>query len=590
MQILKENSITQKTWLKIQSDNVLSKKVEDIYKIESIRAKILLNRGVSLEDIPVFIDPKLKNSMKDPFLIKDMAELTKRIHHYLISGEKIMLLGDYDVDGITSTTILFSYLKNLKANVDTYIPNRYNEGYGISFKALENIAKIKPKLLILLDNGTVSFNEILKAKEEGIEVIIIDHHAVDTKLPEATAFVNPKRGDDRSLNENLCTVGLVFLVLVALNSYLESKNYFTEKNVAKENLMKYLDLVALGTVCDMMPLVGLNRALVFQGIKIIHKRENIGLKALADSLGINKPIDVESLGFSFGACINAGSRMGESRLALDLFLATEEAVAINLAQRLISLNQQRQVEEDKIIQAATLEISQQNLEEESVIFVGSQFWSAGIVGIIAGRIKENYGKPALIYSVDEASGVATGSGRSIEGVDLGNIIIGAKQKGLLLKGGGHSQAAGFSFAMEKKEELFSFLKEKVNFALRNKEVKRNLIVDEVLPIYAINENFATNLVQLQPFGINFKEPTFMLSNVCLSNIKQIGRNKNHLMMDVSDIKYKLKAFCYKALPSILGENILQHENKFVDMVVETKLNFYQGKNYVNLVILDIASS
>jgi single-stranded-DNA-specific exonuclease len=398
-------------------------------------------------------------------------------------------------------------------------------------------------------------------------------------------------------------VGLVFLSAVALNSYLDAKKYFGE-GIVKENLLKYLDLVALGTVCDMVPLVGFNRAAVFQGLKVMHKRENIGLRALADSLNINKPLDVETLGFAFGACINAGSRMGESRLALDLFLSEQESVAMVLAQKLIDLNLQRQAEEDKIIQAAVGEISSSNspslakgwtqsgrgsgINESPLIFVGSHLWSSGIVGIIAGRIKENYGKPALIYSVDTEKGIATGSGRSVEGVDLGNIIIGAKQKGLLLKGGGHSQAAGFSFAMDKKDELFTFLAEKVNFALKNKVVERNLMVDEVLPITALNESFATNLSQLQPFGINFKEPTFMLSRVCLANVKQIGKNKNHLMMDVVDNRYKLKAFCYKSIPSLLGESILANEDKFVDVVVEAKLNFYQGKNYVNLVILDIA--
>ncbi|MCL2567360.1 MAG: single-stranded-DNA-specific exonuclease RecJ [Alphaproteobacteria bacterium] len=587
MQILKEKSATQKTWLKEPSDNNLAKKSEDLYKIPVLLANILLSRGVSLADIPTFLDPKLKNSMKDPFLLQDMQKFCDRIHKALTANEKIMILGDYDVDGITSTAILFSYLKNLNANVDSYIPNRYSEGYGVSFKALENILKNKPDILILLDNGTVSFAEIAEANEKGIEVIIIDHHATDTQIPQTVAFINPKRNDDTSKNENLCTAGLVFLSLAALNSHLDGKNYFTA-GMVKENLLKYLDLVALGTVCDMVPLVGFNRAVVFQGLKIMHRRENIGLKVLADCLNINKPLDVETLGFSFGACINAGSRMGESALALDLFLEKEEHLAVNLAQRLISLNQQRQAEEDKIIQAATQEIASLNLEESPLIFVGSPYWSSGIVGIISGRIKENYGKPALIYSVDEEQGIATGSGRSIENVDLGNIIIGAKQKGLLIKGGGHSQAAGFSFALEKKDELFVFLQEKINFALKNKIIERNLMVDAVLPINAINENFAASLSQLQPFGINFKEPTFMLSKVCLANIKQVGKNKNHIMLDVVDNKYKLRAFCYKSIPSLLGESILQNENKFVDVVVEAKLNFYQGKNYVNLIILDIA--
>lgn len=589
MQILNDQSSSGKTWLKITIDTEVAKKVSILYKIEIILATILLNRGVSIEDIPSFLDPKLKHQMQDPNLLKDMDKFCKRIHKSLDNKEKIIILGDYDVDGITSSSMLYKYLKNLQAKVQTYIPNRYTEGYGISLKALENIAKEKPKLLILLDNGSVSFSEVKKAKELGMDVLIVDHHSVDIELPEVEAFINPKQIDDLSNNNNLCTAGLVFMCMVALNSYLEEENYFSKNKIKKENILNYLDLVALGTVCDMVPLQGLNRALVFQGLKIMHKRENISIRSLSDALCINKAIDVETLGFSFGPCINAGSRMGDSQLPLNLFTTEESYVADSLANKLIMLNEKRQEEEDKIIQSATVEIANKKLENNSVIFVGSEYWSGGIVGIIAGRIKENYGKPALIFSIDKEKGIATGSGRSVEGVDLGNIIIGAKQKGLLLKGGGHSQAVGFSLSMEKEAELFEFIESKVKFALKNKALSRNIDVDEVLSLYAINEKLANEISKIQPFGINFKEPVFMLSNVKITNVKQIGKNKNHLMLDITDgFKYKTKAFCYKCLPSILGESIIANENKFVDVVISVKLNFYQGKNYVNLVIIDIS--
>lgn len=589
MQILKDKSLSGKVWLKNPVNTELTHKVSSLYNIDLQLANILLNRGVSLSDIPSFLDPKLKHQMEDPFLLKDMDKLCDRLLKAFIAKEKIVILGDYDVDGITSSSVLFKYLQNLSANVSTYIPDRYNEGYGISIKALENIAKQKPKVLILLDNGSVSYDEVLKAKSLGIDVIIVDHHSVDVNFPEAVAFVNPKRPDDLSNNNNLCTAGLVFLVVVALNSYLEKQNFFVEKKMTKENVLKYLDLVALGTVCDMVPLVGLNRALVFQGLKIMHKRENVSLRSLSDNLGINKPLDVETLGFSFGPCINAGSRMGNSQLPLDLFLASESYIADSLSNQLILLNQKRQEEEDKIIQSATIEIAKNNLEDNQSIFVGSHFWSSGIVGIIAGRVKENYGKPALIYSIDKEKNIATGSGRSIEGIDLGNIIIGAKQKDLLIKGGGHSQAVGFSFSLDKEKELFEFIESKIKYALKNKVVERNVVVDDILSIYAMNEKLANDINLIQPFGINFKEPVFMISNVKLNNVKQIGKNKNHLMVEVSDgFKYKTKAFCYKCLPAVLGESIISKEGQFVDLVVSVKLNFYQGKNYINLVINDIA--
>jgi len=377
------------------------------------------------------------------------------------------------------------------------------------------------------------------------------------------------------------------MFLVALNNYLLLENNI--KDNKKIDLLPYLDLVAMGTICDMVPLIGVNRAFVFQGLHIMQKRQNIGLRAIYDELKINQPINYETIGFTIGPLINCGSRMGNSYLPLKLLLVEDSLSAENLAKQLIELNKDRQKEEAKIIELAIEELSNKS-NENTFIFEGSSQYLSGIIGIVAGRLKEIYKKPALVYSIDENTKICTCSGRSIDGIDLGNIIIQAKNQGLLIKGGGHSQAVGFSFNLEKLDEIRNFFDSKFKHFFKN-HIKKNLEIDCVIPINAINIELAKNLQLLQPYGISFSEPLFMLSNVHIKNIKQIGANKNHLQIEVGDgFKYYLKAFCYKCLPSVLGEFLLNHDNSFVNLVVSIKLNLYQGKEYVNLVLLDAYKS
>ena len=586
---LENKSLTNSIWLQCLENSQLISQACTTYNISPIVARILLNRGINLSAMSGFLNPKLKDQMQDPLLLKDMQLACTIIMESIARKEKIYILGDYDVDGITSTTLLYKYLKNFHHDVNYYIPNRYTEGYGVSMTALDNIIQNKGALLILLDNGSSAVEEIKKAKNHNIKVVVIDHHEVDMHNNiNADAFVNPKQFDDSSEQTYLCTVGLVFLFIVALNRIL--KNQVSNKTI---DIMQYLDLVALGTVCDIVPLVALNRSYVFQGLKIMQKRNNVALTALMDNLKINKPVDVETLGFSFGPCINAGSRMGNSELPLKLLLSEDSTVAFELSNQLIALNNQRQNEESKIIDSAVLQIEENNAinVDNHCIFVGNKDWISGVIGIIAGRVKDIYHKPTCIYSINEETGIATASGRSIAGIDLGSIIIGAKQRDLLIKGGGHAMAVGFSFNVAKKDEIFNFINHEIAKKGLNKEALQNTyIIDDVLAMANINQYVVEKIMILAPFGMNFREPLFMLREVKIKEAKQIGQNKNHLQVSLTgDGLVNMKAFCYKCIPGILGEHIISNVGRHVNLVVSLSLNFYQGKNYTNLIIKDIAT-
>jgi len=588
--ILKDKSATFKQWIKYDSDD-LAEQFTRISNIPKVSATILANRVDSINMVDSFLNPKIKTQMQSPLLLKDMQTACDILLQAIQTNQQVLILSDYDVDGITSATILSKYLKHMQASIQVYIPDRYTEGYGLSALSLSNILKLKFDVLILLDNGSSSITEVATLLQHNKQVIIIDHHAVDVTMPPAQAFINPKRVDDLSKNENLCTVGLVFLYIVALNRIIQNENYFIKNSINPVNILGYLDLVALGTVADMVPLIGLNRAYVLQGIKILQQRNNLPLKTLADTLKINKPLETQDLAFSISPCINAGSRMGFNTLSFDLLNASTEEDALKLAEKVVSVNNNRKIEEDKIIQAAVQEIREQNLENNSIIFVGSKHWIAGVIGIIAGRVKEIYHLPTCIFSIDTKTNTATASGRSITGVDLGNIIIAAKQKGLLIKGGGHSQAVGFTFHLSKQEELFQFLNQKISSLLNSKESNiGTFMVDNILNIHEINQNFTREIQKLQPFGNFFAEPYFMLPKVVLKNVKQIGSMKNHISCEVyGNYNFKLKAFCYKCLPSLLGEFLLKSNESPVDLLVSIQLNFFKGKYYNNLIIKDAAS-
>lgn len=593
--LLKNNSLTGKNWILNTSSQSHDISLETLSKTLNINPNILniiLNKGVDISNIPHYLNPKLKNMMLDPYELDDMEKTCQIIIKHL-KNSKIVIFGDYDVDGITSTAILYNYLSNLSNNIYTYIPDRYQEGYGITFKALENVYKLQPDLIILLDNGSVAYNEIAEVISKGIEIVVVDHHAIEFKPLPANAFINPQKPNDKSNTKYLCSVGLTFLLITALNRLLRDNNYYNTNNI-NINITDYLPLVALGTICDMVPLHGMNRAFIKTGLESLNLGKNLPLACLLEVINNKEPVSYETLGFQIGPCINAGSRMGQSTLPLRLLTTKNPQEAYNLSHELIKLNEKRKDEENKIIQHAVAEI-ENNKNSSSIIFAGSNDYSAGVIGIVASRLKEIYNKPACIFSIDTTSNTAVASGRSIEGLHLGNIILNGVNKGIFSKGGGHSQAVGFSFDYSKYTEVFEFLNTEVQKITTNQLATNydtpNIYVDSIISLLSINSNFVDELYTLCPFGMGFEEPIFLLQNVKLTDVKVIGSKKNHISLCLSDgLKYKIRGVSFKSFPGLLGSNLINNENNFIDVLVKLKRNYYLGKKNVTFHVVDIGSS
>lgn len=579
-------SVNNKKWLEKETPNNLIELLMDSHSISYLLARVLLNRGITPENSQDFFNGKLKNSMPNPYFLKDMnkaVELTKQI---ILQKKSICILGDYDVDGMTSVSLLHKYLNYIGNSPSYYIPNRFTEGYGGSEASVSFIIKKNPQLIIMVDNGSSSHNLVNALLEQNKQVVIIDHHAIELNMPNANAIVNPARIDDNSNLNYLCSAGIVFLFLVALNRELINCSFLNKNNNHTAYLLSLLDLVALATVCDMVPLIGINRVFVKQGLIVLSKREHVGLESLLEVLSFNNKVNTDTLGFTLGPAINAASRMGKEEMALKLLISDNKTEALKLAINLKESNIDRQKAEDLIIKSATEKLNSKEIKE-NFIFLGSNEWSQGIVGIIAGRIKEMHNKPTCIYSINLENNTATASGRSVSNIDLGSVVLAAKQEGLLVKGGGHSQAVGFSFNLDLKDKIFEFFNKNIKLQIARKKIDNTLFIDYNLALSAINTNLIKELLTLEPFGTAFLEPLFRISSVFINNVRPIGRNRNHLSFDVSDGLRKVKGICFKAIPSKLGDTLCNISSSPVDIIVGVKGNFYKGNIYPNLILFDI---
>ena len=408
--------------------------------LDHLFSKILTSKGISESNYDNYIDPKIKNFLPNPFIFKDMEEAIRKIYFHIIRKNKITLYGDYDVDGASACAILSKYLKNLGVCHDIYIPDRVKDGYGPNIKAFEKIINNQSKLIIMLDCGTQSFDSIAYANQKEVDTIVIDHHKSIEIIPKAHAVINPNRFDEDSAYGYLCAAGLVFIFLVALNRHLINEKYFTKNNLIIPDLLDFLDIVMLGTVCDVVPLIELNRAFVKQGLKIMSKRKNLGLKTLSDMSEISYMPTSKDIGFKIGPKINAGGRIGQSDLGVNLLLSSEPEKAYLISKQLHDLNLKRRDIENKVLLDAIDKADKE--KKNNIIVLHSNDWHEGIIGIIASRIVDLYNKPCIVISAQKD--IAKGSARSVQGFDIGLAIIKAKQKNLIIKGGGHAMAGGFS--------------------------------------------------------------------------------------------------------------------------------------------------
>ena len=583
MRKIVEKSILGKVWTVLDDYN-LNQNFKDA---DALVRDILIARGIKTDsEIEKFLNPSVKEYMPDPSVLMDMDVATKIIADAICANQKIAIYGDYDVDGITSTAVFVKYLRDLGVDVSWHLPTREGEGYGLNTAAIEQIAKDGVNLLITVDCGISGIDEVKLAKELGLRVVITDHHSPDNNLPVADAVINPKRKDDTSGLDFLAGVGVAFLTLVSLKRELTNRGFFNE-NRPSINLLNYVDLVALGTICDTMPLVDLNRAFVSTGLKVMGLRQNLGLKTLMDVAGIKQP-SVYAVGFALGPRLNAAGRLDSAAPALDLLLTDNPLVANALANKLHQMNKDRIDIQNAIMLDAIDKAERCCVDGKCSLFVCGDNWHGGVMGIIAGRLKDKYNLPTCVAT--KSDGVINGSGRSIPEIDLGKIIHDAMDAGILAEGGGHSSAAGFTLKAEYENDFCKFLEDAVKKQLNGVRPVPEIIVDAQLDSAGADMNLVKKMSVLAPFGQSNPEPTLVLSGAVLKYAAVMGKG-SHLRGVVRTSNGGQLAFVgFNLVGTPVGDFLLDEANTNTKIMMLGKLkeNEYNGRVSVQFTLEDIA--
>ena len=576
-------SVSGKNWVqkKFNSDEINFYK--NNYFVDEIIAKLLSIRKIKKEDIKFFLEPSIKDILPNPYLLKDMEISIQRTVEAILKKEKVGIFGDYDVDGATSTAILGNFFKTLGIPFEIYIPDRKEEGFGPNEKGFIEFIKKGVTLIFTVDCGTLSYGPMQFAKNKKIDVIILDHHQSETNLPNAFAIINPNRFDDRSELNYLCAAGVCFMFLIALNKSLRDKNWFVSNSINEPNLINILDLVSLGTICDVVPLIGLNRAIVTQGLKIIKKKENLGLKTLIELCNIENNITSYHLGFFLGPRINAGGRVGKSTHGANLLLNNDAKNTYKIASDLDNYNKERRILESELLNTI-LNSNYQNSTDPVIILFGEN-WHEGIIGIIASRIKEKFNKPTIVISVN--SDLGKGSARSIYGFDIGSVIIGATQKGLLSRGGGHKMAAGFTIQMNKINEFKEYVFRKFRTMNINLDEKKNYYYDLEIASSAVNINFFNKINLLAPFGAGNPEPKFVINSVKVINSKIVGEKHIKSILLGAD-STTIKSISFNTVGTEIGSYLLKKNIKNLSIFGKLSLNEWKGQKNVEFIIDDIS--
>ena len=578
-----ERSVSGKRWRPRLMDDRLGLAFAQRLALPEIVGRVLAARGVDIDEVESFLDPRLRSYLPDPLVLRDMDRAIERIVEALAGGEKVAVFGDYDVDGATSSALLKRFFNAVGADLRIYIPDRLKEGYGPNGPALRRLAEEGVKLAITVDCGISAHAALQTAKEAGLDVIVVDHHAAELQLPPAHAIVNPNRLDETSQLGHLAAVGVTFLLVVGLNRRLREKGWFEKR--PEPDLRQWLDLVALGTICDVVPLTGLNRAFVTQGLKVLGQRRNRGLAALADVAGVRETPGTFHAGFLLGPRVNAGGRVGEAELGARL-LSTEDAdEAARLAARLDAYNLERREIEAGVLEEALSQAATQKLEPASPLIVAGEGWHPGVVGIVASRLVERYARPAVVIALK--NGVGKGSGRSVPGVDLGAAVVAARQAGLLLNGGGHPMAAGLTVEEGKLAELKAFLNERIERNVGRNGYSPSIGIDGSLTLGAVNEALMSDLKSLAPYGNGHAEPRFVFPSVRVARSNIVGNG--HVRCFLADeAGGRLGGIAFRAADRALGEILLQARSSLLHLAGHLRENTWQGRSEIQLVIDDAA--
>jgi single-stranded-DNA-specific exonuclease len=555
---------------------------------DELLARVLAGRGVMPEAVERYLDPTLRDLMPDPFCLRDMEAATDRLQRGVERGERIAIFGDYDVDGACSAALLSEYLAACGCETIVHIPDRVTEGYGPNGEAIAGFAASGATLVVTVDCGAVSYAPFELASRLGLDVIVFDHHQAPQTLPKALALVDPNREDDLSGLGHLSAAGVVFMALVALSRALREAGFWNGRRAP--DLIAALDLVALATVADVVPLTGLNRAFVVKGLAVLRQRRRPGLAALFDVAGADGPPRPYHLGFLIGPRINAGGRIGDAALGARLLTTSDDLEARVIAAELDRLNRARQeIEIAAVTEAEAEALLSLGLDERgaAAVVVAGETWPPGVVGLIAARLKERFERPAFALSL--AGGQATGSGRSIAGVDLGRAVRAAVEAGIAVKGGGHAMAAGVTLASDRLGEWRAFLEERLGEAVAQARAEAGLMVDAALTASAATPALAHRLEAAGPYGAGNPEPVFALPRHRLAEVTPVGADHLRLSAVAGDGQ-AVEGIAFRARGKKLGEALARLRGAPVHVAGALGVNRYGGRERAQLRVVDVAEA
>jgi single-stranded-DNA-specific exonuclease len=582
-----EHSVSGRAWRARGGDERLGLALAQRFGIPEIVGRLLAGRGIAEEACERFLAPTLRDGLPDPSHLRDMDRAVARLVAAIQAGELIAIFGDYDVDGATSSALLKRFFAAIGARALIYIPDRQREGYGPNEGALKQLAARSARVVITVDCGITAHRALAAAAAIGLDVIVVDHHLGEPSLPPATAVIDPNRLDEESTHGMLAAVGVTFLLVAALNRALRQSGWYRTR--PEPDLLQWLDLVALGTVCDVVPLTGVNRALVAQGLKVMRRRGNPGLAALSDVAGVGERLDAYHAGFILGPRVNAGGRVGEADLGARLLSTDDPAEAIALAQRLDALNGERRAIEAQVLDEAIAQVEAAPLGP--LILAAGVGWHPGVIGIVASRLKDRYNRPACVVALE--NGIGRGSGRSVPGFALGPTIIAAHQAGLLMNGGGHAMAAGFTVAAQKVDAFHDWLSARVAEALGTGDSVAALSIDGALACAAATPDLAAILDRIGPFGTGNAEPRFVIPHLRVVKAEIVGNDHLRCVLADGGSTARLKGIAFRAFgdgarAAALGKALMEAQGASFHIAGHLRADTWQGRNGVQLFIDDAA--
>lgn len=582
-------SATQKLWRDRLDARGAAKAlaIAQRYQLPEMLARVIAGRGIDIDAVDDFLDPTIRKLMPDPSTITEMESAAKRIADAAARGEKVAIFGDYDVDGATSAALLAWHLRRCGLDPVIHIPDRIFEGYGPNVDAVRALAAKSATLLVTVDCGTTSLEPLAEAKKLGMDVVVIDHHQCGDELPIVDALVNPNRPDDLSGLGHLAAVGLVFVTLVAVNRELRHRNFWTSE-MPEPDLLGALHHVALGTVADVAPLLGLNRAFVAKGLIALRRRDHIGHTALMDVARLSGPPEAWHLGFMLGPRINAGGRIGCADLGVRLLLEGDVSEAARIAAELDRLNTERRVIEQAAESQAEAEaMAALGLEDKgAVIVTASEGWHPGVVGLVASRLKEKFVRPAFAIAL-EPGGIGTGSGRSIPGVDLGKAVRQAVHDGILLKGGGHAMAAGVTLKKERLADFRAYIESALAADVAKARHVNELFIDGAVSARGVTTDFVNTLNRAGPFGSGNPEPMIALPSHELVYADEVGQAHLRVRFRSGDGAI-VNGIAFRAIGQKLGRALIENRGQMLHVAGSLSIDRWQGAERVQLRVADAA--